>query len=290
MVRSGAEIKAVTEALPRQGIEQGRAMANRAGGLLTKASAWTRIFCNLAAHPRCVVGARRATFLGDRETLIYLAERRKGIVRFGDGEAGYLAGYSYRHQTQDESLRRKLVGILREYSGDSRALVAIPHDLVFGQNYDARKAKKEQWRAARWALRPYLKDGVTYGSAFCFRAGVAIDDDVRSYAALMASLFRGRDIIYVGNDEECPEIVPMRAIVKAPKQNAFERYDEIKRAAIREAGKYPQAAVMASCGITATALAWELNREGIPAYDVGLIFGKRLIAEWNAGARSLAPA
>lgn len=262
-------------------------MIARAGEFLTKPSVWTRIFYNLACHPRCIVDVKRSVFLNDRQTLVCLMEGRKGIVRFGDGEAGYLAGYSFSHQTQDERLRRKLIAILREYDEVSRALVAIPHDLVYEQNFDARNAQKKHWRAARWALLPHVKGGVTYGSAFCFRSGLVIDDDIRSYVALLISLFLGKDIIHVGSDEGCSDIVPICSIVRVPKQNAFSHYEDIRASVIREAGKYRQPVVMASCGITATALAWELNREGVLAYDVGMIFGKRLKAEWNTGARDL---
>lgn len=260
---------------------------DRLRGLLAKTGAWTRIFCNLACRPQCIVGVRGSTFLGDRQTLLFLMNCQKGIVRFGDGEAAYLAGYSFSHQTQDERLRRKLITILREYDEHSSALVAIPHDLVYERNHEARRTKKGYWRAARWALLPYLKDGVTYGSAFCFRSGLVIDDDIRSYVALLISLLLGKDIIYVGSDEGCSDIVPMCSIVRVPKQNAFSHYEDIRASVIREAGKYRQPVVMASCGITATALAWELNREGVLAYDVGMIFGKRLKAEWNTGARDL---
>lgn len=262
----------------------------RLGGFLKKTDIWTRIICNLAGHPGSIVGAKRSTFLGERQTLMFLLENGKGIVRFGDGEAGYIAGYSYPHQKQVEVLRRKLISILRNYSGDSRALVAIPHDLVYEQKYDSRKTRKEHWRAARWALRPYVKDGETYGSAFCFRVGLVIDDDIKSYVDLLASIFRGKDVIYVGNDEGCGGLVPMTSLVKVPKQNAFSNYEAIKSSVVREAARFSQPVVMASCGITATALAWELNAEGILAYDVGLIYGKRLKAKWNAGARDLVPA
>lgn len=171
----------MTVVVDRNGLASVQPAPSQIRGLLTKTRAWARILCNLAGHPRCIAGAKRAAFLGDRETLAYLAMRPKGIVRFGDGEAGYLAGYSYPHQRQDEVLRRRLIAILRDYDDDSSALVAIPHDLVYGCNYAARKTTVEYWRAARWVLRPYIKDRMTYGSAFCFRAGLAIDHDLRSY-------------------------------------------------------------------------------------------------------------
>lgn len=240
---------------------------------------WARIALTLVARARHLGNYRSCRFLSDRETIDYLRKERKGIVRFGDGEASYLAGYSFPHQREEPALRERLKQLLLEYGDTSPALVAIPHDLVFGKRFEDRKTSKRYWNAARYALMPYIKKGRTYGSAFCFRVNHVVDPDLRSYVAGLMELFRGEDLIVATSGDAYRGVVEPQEVVSVPKENAFARYADIKASIMEKARGYDTPLVLVSCGITATALAWELNRLGIRAYDVGLLFSKRLKAE-----------
>jgi hypothetical protein len=242
---------------------------------IRKAIVWLTIAKNLGLNLHRLRNYTQARFLTDRQTLLLLKEKDVGITRFGDGELSYLSGYSFPHQKQNPDLRKKLMSILTGYDKSCLFLVALPHDIFFNA-HQARNLPPSAWHSAKYSLMPLINKGQVYGSAFCFRMMTVLDEDKKEYAKLLFSLFEGRDLIFVGGGEPFPGLIQIKTFIQTPRANAFDEYYKLLADIQDQAKSLNNPRVLLSCGITATALSVELNAMGIPAYDVGLCFTKRL--------------
>ncbi|MEX1026545.1 MAG: GT-D fold domain-containing glycosyltransferase [Candidatus Paceibacterota bacterium] len=241
---------------------------------LTKLAAWSRIASRLALKPgKLNASLADFQFLSDRETIQYLKDTGKGIVRYGDGELNFTAGYPAIHQTQDRTLRTKLTRILKEYDGTQNYLLALPLDLLLIGNFAERNSTPENWRAPKYAALPFLKKNVIYGSPFCFRLNDVIDSDREEYTKFVHTLFARREIIFVGSREEDASgtISPVQ-FISIPERDAFSVYDETIERIQHAAQNLTNPLVLIAGGVTATVLAAKLNDRGIPTYDIGSLF------------------
>jgi hypothetical protein len=240
-----------------------------------KALVWLTIAKNLGRNLHRLRNYTQAQFLTDRQTLLLIKEKNVGISRFGDGELSYLSGYSFPHQKQDAVLRKKLIEILENYHEASPYLIGLPYDILFNQ-HQKRNLPETVWNSAKYSLFPYVQHKRVYGSAFCFRMMTVLDEDKKEYAKILLSLFEEKDIIFVGGGEPFPGLIQVKAFIRTPPANAFDKYYELLADIHEKVKSFNHPRVLLSCGITATALSAELNTMGIPAYDVGLCFTKRL--------------
>jgi hypothetical protein len=256
---------------------------------LRKVGVWLTIGKNLGAHWPQLKNYTRCHFLSDRETLTYLKEHQVGIVRFGDGEAGYLSGYGFSHQKRDPALRKKLKALLKDYSCPGPYLTALPYDIFFNR-YQERKITREFWNAAKYSLFPYVKKEGVYGSAFCFRLENVLDKDQEDYASLLMGLFVGKDIILVSSADPVPGLIAPCLTIKAPATHAFDAYGSLRGRIEKSAASLSQPLVLLSLGITATALAADLNRTGILAYDLGFCLTHYLKKYWPSSHGKRCPA
>lgn len=236
---------------------------------LTKLVAWSRIVSRLALSP----GKLKASFtdfhfLSDQETIQYLKDTGKGIVRYGDGELNFTAGYPAIHQTQNPTLRTKLTQILKEYDGTQPYLLALPLDLLLTGNFAERNSTPENWRAPKYAALPFLKKKVPYGSPFCFRLQDTITTDKEGYIKNINSLFNNREIIYIGPKHASPPVTA-RHVIQIPGRDAFTNYSDILHEVQRAVADIPNPRIMIAGGVTATVLSAELNAKGVQTYDTG---------------------
>lgn len=240
---------------------------------LTKLTAWSRIASRLTLNPdKLNATLADFQFLSDRETIQYLKDTGKGIVRYGDGELNFVAGYPAVHQTQTRSLRKILTNILADYTEPQTYLLAVPLDLLLTKNYAERNSSAEHWRAPRYAALPYLKKNAVYGSPFCFRLTDVIDSDYASYKKRVLSLFDGFDVIYVGSKQNAVNHISPAVSISIPPHNSYSNYRNLKQEIEQTAAKQTRPLVAISGGVTATALAAELNTKGILTYDIGSLF------------------
>jgi len=242
---------------------------------LIKLRVWLTIVKNLTINVRNLRNYKKGHFLSDRQTLLFLKENRVGITRFGDGELGFLSGYSFSHQKQNPVLRKKILQILKTDEHNSHLLVALPYDVLFNR-YKERNTVKIGWNAAKYSLIPHISKKETYGSAFCFRIDNVIDENKSDYVKLLSSLFEKKDIIFVGGNEPIQDFIPISYFIRTPSNNAFDNYNEILNSIQQKAVQLKNSLVLLSCGITATALAFDLNQRGILSYDVGFLFTRHL--------------
>ncbi|MEX0924385.1 MAG: GT-D fold domain-containing glycosyltransferase [Candidatus Paceibacterota bacterium] len=241
---------------------------------IRKLKVWSRIAARLACNPfKLNASLEDFRFLSDRETIEYIKNSNVGIVRYGDGELNYTVGYPAVHQTQNATLKRKLTNVLAGYAGPKTYLLAVPLDLLLTKNYAERNSTPENWRAPKYAALPLLKKGAVYGSPFCFRLQDVIDDNPEEYKELVLSLFKERDVIYVGSGQDVAKHISPATSIPIPSHNTYKYYHTLLKKITNEANQFKNPLIAISGGVTATILAAELNEKGILAYDTGSLFG-----------------
>ena len=218
----------------------------------------------------------KENYISDRETILLLKKNPKiGIVRYGNSELGLIVGNSPRTQKYNKELKKKLVNICQKYNSDlsKKFLLAMPIDSLIIKGINRNLPKWYPGIAAKYAMKFLIKKNEIYGSPFCFRVTEVIDKDIKDYIELIKSLFFNRQIIYVGPMEgknaEIPSFIEPLVILKIPKENAFEKFDDIINKIKNVCQNYKDPLVVIVGGITATALSYELNMLNITCYDFG---------------------
>ena len=216
--------------------------------------------------------------LSDRQTLTYLKKNPNvGIIRYGNSELGLIVGNSPKTQKYNKKLRDKLINNCRNYNPKTikKYLLALPLESLM-VDYDNTKRNLPKWYpgiASKWAMRFLVKKNHVYGSPFCFRTVNVDDNNMKHYLSLLKSLFIGRKIIYVGpmqgKNKEIPHFMSPSEILKIPKKNAFEKFDEIVTQIKILCSKYRNPLVVIVGGTTASVISYELNMSNITCYDFG---------------------
>ncbi len=244
---------------------------------MKKIKVWFRTALGLIKRPQSLFyRLDDFVFMSDEEVLLYLKNNKKGIVRYGSGENGYLVGYPRPHQKHDKRLEKKTKDILKNWKKDlneNNYLLTLPLDSVLGVNWEERNLQGKVWRGVMsYSLLPFLKKNHVYGSPFCFRLKDAIYKNKERYVSLIKDLFKDKDIIYVGPEKEFEVMFEPVEFIKIPPKDVFDRYEELKNEIKEKAKKYNDPLVVITAGVAATALSAELNDEGILTYDAGSIF------------------
>lgn len=212
------------------------------------------------------------------QTIQILLDSECSISRFGDGEMKLIAGQDIGFQRASDELSRRLreilmqtienhiVGILNVYG----SLTMYTEDL---QNY-FRNYLYEYDREFQYGL---LNPNRKYYDAFITRPYISYKN--REHAGYIFEQFKkiwkGKKILVVEGDRTrlgrgndlFDNVVECRRIV-APNENAFDVYDCILDAIIKQGKEY---LVLLALGPTATVLAYDLARLGYRAIDIGHI-------------------
>ena len=213
------------------------------------------------------------------ETLDYILEHHCSVSRYGDGEFTIMLGVGCDgYQDANSKIAERSKEVLIRPIPDH---IVCLHD-VFGDLSFLKKSSIDFNRGmivgagAQW-LELIPSDRVYYNTFFT-RCYNMFEDKSNAYRWFEKNkmIWRGRDILLiegeksrlgVGNDLFA-EAKSVRRIL-GPAQNAFEKYDELFRAAKQYGGKGKL--VLIALGMTATVLAYDLAKEGIWAIDIGHI-------------------
>lgn len=211
-----------------------------------------------------------------KETIKELYSSRKSLVRFGDGEFNLIEGRSIGFQKANPLMAQRLAEVLK--SDDDTILVGIPD--IFGSLsaycYHTRSYWREFLPKNREWIYNLLNLNKTYYDA-CFtgysiQAADVSDEALEKYYSEIRKIWNNRDIVFIkGKDTEefAHDIYDNAKSVKyiyAPKENAFEHYDEIVAEACKENKDCLFVVVL---GPTATILAHDLAKLGYQALDMG---------------------
>jgi glycosyltransferase family protein len=208
--------------------------------------------------------------LSKAETIQQLSEKGRSIARLGDGEFAAIVGQKrWNFQDVSELLAQKLKEVLA--SNEDGLLIGL-HPTFYMNLSDVPEEDADSVRAymrpmVRRLHAELLDPEKIYGDAKFNNINTL--DDVNN----LKKIWNERECIFiegchtgmsVGNDlfDNCRSI----GRILGPAENAINRYDEI----MNEAVKLPKdKLILLALGPTATALAYDLYKEGYQAIDIG---------------------
>ena len=206
------------------------------------------------------------------ETRRKIIDEKKSIARFGDGEFGIVCGVArWNFQGVNDRLADMLLKVIQ--SDDDGFLVGINPNF-YGQ---IRYKKDEEADGVRAYMRPnirkvhaqILNPDKIYADLLMNM--IASEEDMKE----ISRLWDGKDCIFVegqytrmgvGNDLYSNAGSIQRIL--CPAENAIDKYDQIVEAVL----KHPKdKLILLALGPTASALAYDLYKEGYHAVDIGHI-------------------
>lgn len=210
--------------------------------------------------------------MSERETLA-AALAGRSLARFGDGELSLATGGRSVSQSANLKLRQELADLLTARKPD--ALVCIP-------NIKSATPRAAFWQKYTRPIYTCLYRGDTYGSSFVSRPDNAPWIDTPDYWDAVRSLWRGKDVAYVGGQRTLADIIHTTGAasvwaIPAPKTDAYSVIDQLQETI----GKFPRPVVI-SLGAAGTVLAGRLARQGVQALDLGFV--GNFMTDEHAGA------
>ncbi|MGV3461104.1 MAG: GT-D fold domain-containing glycosyltransferase [Flavobacterium sp.] len=210
------------------------------------------------------------------ETLDKINDEKCSISRFGDGEFLYIIDkLNLPFQKYEPRLAEKMKNIL--VSHEPKILVGMPIGYHSMKNLNTKSLAtwKSQivWIYPR--LRKYLDPKKTYYNASMTRLYGDYEDKTRSktYFEKLMKIWEDREVLLiegeksrlgVGNDFFSKATKVERVL--APMHHAFSKYDTL----FEEALKHDKSKlILVALGPTATALSFDLAKEGYQAVDIG---------------------
>lgn len=192
-----------------------------------------------------------------------VAELLKGssIARLGDGEFKLIVGQGYVREPANDRLAKELKRAVK--NPHPSCIVGIPR-------VNEKGPKNGNWLARIPRYIPYLREDLTYYSAFISRPDSAPWINTVKFAKRVQSLWLDRHVAVV-----CEPKSSMRRMldygaqkvthIECPSENAYSLIDLFEKAIVETK---PQIAFL-GCGPTATCLANRLARRGIQTIDFG---------------------
>lgn len=222
---------------------------------------------------------KKIVILDDIETVDFILKNNASVARFGDGEFMGIIGDENLANFQNKS--DQLTTRLREVlvSDDDNMLICIPIALNSCKEY--KFEAKTYWYMFKnknyTQILNYLKEEKKYGNASLTRPYMDHKNKKKAYDKFknIKKIWQNRDVVIVeglntklgvGNDL-FDNVISLKRIL-APAKNAFDKYDDIVKEILKiEKTKL----ILIALGPTATILAYDLNKLGYQAIDIGHI-------------------
>lgn len=214
-------------------------------------------------------------FLTSDETVKYISSAKKSVIRFGDGEFNILVGGNVHYQVYNSELRKELLEILQNYTGDSPYLLCVPYHYFSKSNLTLNKRVLiSSWSTPKRTFKKYIKTDVAYGDAFVF----ARNNDRYNYQRIWEKY---RTVILVHNNKKYfKDVIDLDRqegfFVKVPDKNSYEFIDEIEYEIekIYKINNLSQenTIVLLSAGPTAKALVYRMSLKGYKMIDCGHVW------------------
>lgn len=234
--------------------------------------AWQGVLCFYAKH-----FMKAPRILSVDETLDLIINERFSVSRNGDGELNIMLGESIPFQDYDA----RLAAIMREAHTAvlDRYLSCMPGYFNSYENFNQKACTYfdhflHKYRFA-WLK---LAKAPLYGNAFISRFYIDYTDKAESSQRVkrLKQIWEGQDVVLVEgmesklgvNNDLFDGARSLRRIL-GPAENAFSVYDQLMDCVKTEASK--DDLILLALGPTATAMAYELAKEGYWAVDIGHI-------------------
>ena len=221
---------------------------------------------------------RNYYFLSDSETIQYLIENNKSLIRWGDGETFFFLGGDYYFQRGSKDLQKSLYLILKENNKlNAHFLLAMPKYFLEMSKEDlVGRGMYGTWHDTRCIFLKFCEKRIKYGDAFVFRP------ESRTTNLEIEQLWLGKDVIIVCSEEQYYEDFKEKYngqnnyFVKIPKTDAFEVHEQIlfdiKKIIEQKCLVGNKLRILVAAGPAAKVIVYKLSIEGFISYDIGQYF------------------
>lgn len=114
-------------------------------------------------------------FLSQEESLNYLINSNKSLIRWGDGESAIFTGGNLYFQNNSLKLLIDFFKIVRNYKNNSQYLIALPNEFLINTKENLIETNKYKiWKFTRYIFNFFFKKDVIYLDSFMFREGTSL--------------------------------------------------------------------------------------------------------------------
>lgn len=210
-------------------------------------------------------------------TIEYIIKNKCSVSRYGDGEIKIVNGRDISFQKAD----KLAVSMLREVlSSDVEGHIVCLAD-IFGDRSRYLEKYTDYWKGHldryRKVWYKYIIKGKTYYNASFTRQYISLNDKSESQRIFerIIKIWDGRDIVIIEGEMTglgvgnylFSNTKSVKRIL-CPAKNAFDKYYEIINA-LKEVATDSNTLVLIALGPCATALAYDIHKEGYQAVDIG---------------------
>ncbi len=220
-------------------------------------------------------------FLNYTETLNYAIDNNLSIIRFGDELFDMLNGIGLYFNDWRQKYNKNLAKNIKEIllSKNKKILLCFNPELIFKSRNefknDGIENEWQYWINSKIYLKDYLKNELIYGSALCFNPNY---NKNINYSKLK-EYFSGKNIIIISSNVEKFKNIKLGLttdFINAPKSDAWDSYNEIKRELIDTLNKNTlnrnNVLVLCSISTAGKVLCYEMSLQGITMWDTGQFF------------------
>ena len=223
-----------------------------------------------------------AKILNSEETVKYILDNKKSIIRLGDGEFNILNGKDISYQKYSKQLKEELNNVLELYfksKGDCEYLLCVPKYFMECSGFKLMKKRIyiASWAYSREQFQKNFPQDILYGDAFLFkRENEEIYEKIWVNSNYKTCVFIHNDKKYAEKFEN--EYNIKTKFIKINSRNAYEQINDIKLKVldyINEDRK--NVIVLISAGPAGKILVKDLSRKGIFSIDTGHCWDNPLI-------------
>lgn len=224
---------------------------------------------------------KKSIILSSEETVRYILDNKKSLIRYGDGEFYLMDGNSIHYQKYTEELRDVLYDIVMSYiqnTADSKYLLCMPKRYFECTGFHLLRGKVyiRSWVRPRYVFSEKYDLPVNYGDAFLFtKENTAVYERIWNHQQV-------RKVLFVHNDEKYAnsfaDLYKKEVFfIKIPAADAFERREVILTDIINTVQNNSADMVLISAGPCAKYLVQRLAAMGIWAIDTGHCWDEPLV-------------
>ncbi|MCU6708772.1 GT-D fold domain-containing glycosyltransferase [Paenibacillus sp. J5C_2022] len=205
------------------------------------------------------------------ETIEHVLEKRKSIIRWGDGETDLFEGYNIVYQEFSENLRKEMLEFIVDYEEESAYIIGLPVKFLKMSGWESIKNKRARlWMRTRELFKRYFNHNSIYIDAFIF--GIGLEDKYKKLWNLKENcIFVHNNIKHAENFEKKYGIKTYFVEVKP--SNSYSLIDKYEKQIMNTLKKFnlnnDNTAILISAGPAAKVLVYRLSKVGIVSFDTG---------------------
>jgi len=214
-------------------------------------------------------------FLSSKETIDYVYDKNKSIIRLGDGEFNIILGGKVHYQDYNPELQKEMLQIIKQYTMDSPYLLCVPYKYFSNSNLVLNKRVLIScWSTSKQTFKKYIKKDVFYGDAFVFSKNNSRNTYQRIWEKYSAIILVHNNKKYL---KELFDLKKQRCFfVEVPSKNSYDFINkieqEIKKTYEINNLSRKNTVVLLSAGPTAKVLVYRLSLKGYKMIDCGHVW------------------